>query len=86
MTVWITDLSNRHCPTCDARLVAPAGRFEPMSRPKPVYVQDGTPGLLRCPDGHALPDEDALRAYAAEHGHGPVDPDDVQEVPRPPGA
>lgn len=80
--VWIEDMSNLHCPTCDERLVAPAGRFDPMGKPDPTYVQDG--GTLACTAGHPLPDQQALRSYADQHGHVPPPAGaPIREVPPP---
>ncbi len=67
MMVWIESLENLHCPTCDARLVVQAGRFDPIGRPDPVYTADGR--TQRCPDGHQLPDDGALFAYRDQQGH-----------------
>lgn len=80
--VWIENLHNLHCPTCDARLVARAGKFEPMGRPDPVYQEEGS--SLTCPAGHQLPDGAELYAYANRAGHEvPAMGSPVREVPAP---
>jgi hypothetical protein len=76
--VWIESLHNLHCPTCDARLVEQAGKFEPLGRPDPVYITDGR--SLTCPAGDPLPtDRDALYAYRDAQGH-PMEPLSVRET------
>ncbi len=80
--VWIENLHNAHCPTCDTRLIARAGCFRPVGRDTPTYVQDGR--SLTCRAGHALPQERDLKAYNNEHGHMPPPADaTVREVEPP---
>ena len=76
--VWIESMHNLHCPTCDARLVQEAGRFDPMGRPDPVYVGSER---LACRAGHSLPSMDSLYAYRDERGY-PADAA-YSEVPPP---
>ena len=79
--VWITSLHNLHCPSCDARLIEQAGRFEPMGRPDPIYQAD--PRTLTCPNGHRLPeDQDELYTYRDEKGHPPEEPPTEVAPPR----
>jgi hypothetical protein len=65
-SVWIQSVHNLHCPTCDSRLVEQAGRYRVSDRPAPVYV--GEVETLTCPDGHVLPDREALYDYRDRRG------------------
>src|SRR5829696_4179312 len=48
-SVWMESVHHLHCPTCDARLVEQAGRYDVMQRRHPVYVGEVT--TLTCPAG-----------------------------------
>lgn len=82
--VPVESTENLHCPTCDARLIQTAGRYE-------VYgAVLGTPGSVQvvptgepphCPQRHPLPDEKALRRYRRRAGHPKTAP--VSVVPPP---
>jgi hypothetical protein len=70
--VLIESPDNLHCPTCDARLVQPAGRYEVygavLGMPGSVELKPtGEPPY--CPERHHLPDEKALRRYRRRHGY-----------------
>lgn len=78
--VWIESLHNLHCPTCDSRLIEPAGRHDVLGRADPVYLVDGHSAV--CPNGHTLPEPDELYAYRDRAGH-PMEIS-AREVP-PPG-
>lgn len=81
----IESVHNLHCPTCDARLLEEAGRFQVLGEvrgePGPVkYVVDGNRAPV-CPADHPLPDVAALYAYRDSKGYPPEAP--AREVPWP---
>jgi len=79
-SVGMESVHHLHCPTCDARLVEQAGRYDVMQRRHPVYVGEVT--TLTCPAGHRLPhDRGQPHNYRDRRGHPPEAP--VREVAPP---
>ncbi len=66
VSVWIQSLHNLHCPTCGARLVEQAGRYEVPERSRPVYV--GEVGTLCCTAGHPVPPREELYDHRERRG------------------
>jgi hypothetical protein len=79
--IWVQSLHNLHCPRCDRRLMQQASRFFVPERAVHYYV--GEVGTLVCPDGHRLPEREALYEYRAARGYASCAP--VSEVTRPIG-
>lgn len=80
--VLVESMENRHCPTCHARLIQRAGRYEVLGS------GIGIPGSVRhvgaaerpiCPNEHPLPGDDALRKYRDRKGYATAEP--YREVP-----